>query len=98
MGLKASVGRVVFNPDGKRLATAGNDKVVRVWDVESGQELGVLPSPDRVTVVAFGPDGKSLAAGSVDGSDQGGVDGEVRSPGERAAADSAGFLGRSARA
>jgi WD40 repeat protein len=67
-GLKASVGRVVFNPDGKRLATAGSDKVVRVWDVESGKELAVLPSPDRVTVVAFGPDDKSLAAGSVDGS------------------------------
>ena len=67
-GLKASVGRVVFNPDGKRLATAGSDKVVRVWDVETGKELAALPSPDRITVIAFSPDGKSLAAGSSDGS------------------------------
>ncbi len=67
-GLKASVGRVVFSPDDKRLATAGGDKVVRVWDVETGKELAALPSPDGVTVVAFSPDGKSLAAGSKDGS------------------------------
>ena len=67
-GLKASVGRVVFRPDGNRLATAGGDKVVRVWEAETGKELAALPSPDRVTVVAFSPDGKSLAAGSKDGS------------------------------
>jgi len=67
-GLKASVQRVVFSPDGKRLATAGSDKVVRVWEGETGKELAALPSPDRVGVVAFSPDGKSLAAGSKDGS------------------------------
>lgn len=66
-GLKASVGRVVFSPDGKRLATAGSDKVVRVWDQETGKELAALPCPNRVGVVAFSPDGKSLAAGSRDG-------------------------------
>lgn len=66
-GLKASVGRVVFSPDGKRLATAGADAVVRVWDVETGQELAAMPCPDRVGLVAFSPDGKSLAAGSKDG-------------------------------
>lgn len=67
-GLKTSVGRVVFSPDGKRLATAGADKVVRVWDVETGKELAALSCPDRVAAVAFSPDGKSLAAGSKDGS------------------------------
>lgn len=67
-GLKASVGRVVFSPDGKRLATAGSDKVLRVWDVESGKELATLLCPDQVGVVAFSPDGNSLAAGSNDGS------------------------------
>jgi WD40 repeat protein len=67
-GLKASVGRVVFSPDGKRLATGGSDKVVRVWDVATGKELVALTSPGQVNVVAFSPDGKSLAGGSQDGS------------------------------
>ncbi|HJZ54935.1 MAG TPA: WD40 repeat domain-containing protein [Gemmataceae bacterium] len=67
-GLKASVGRVVFSPDGKRLATAGADKLVRVWDAETGKELAALECPDRVDVVAFSPGGKSLAAGCKDGS------------------------------
>ncbi len=66
-GLKASVGRVAFSPDGKRLATAGADRVVRVWDIENGKELAAMPSPDRVTAVAFSPDGNSLAAGCKDG-------------------------------
>ena len=66
-GLKSSVGRVVFSPDGKWLATAGSDKVVRVWDVETGTELASLPNPGRVAVVAFSPDGKFLAAGSNNG-------------------------------
>lgn len=67
-GLKASVGRVVFSPDGKQLATAGSDKIVRVWDLATGKELAALPCPEQVSAVAFSPDAKSLAAGSQDGS------------------------------
>jgi WD40 repeat protein len=67
-GLKASVGRVAFSPDGKRLATAGSDKIVRLWNVETGKELAALSNADAVAVIAFSPDGKFLAAGSKDGS------------------------------
>lgn len=66
-GLKVAVPRVVFSPDGKRLATAGGDMVVRVWELETGKQLAALPSSDRIEVVAFSPNGKSLAAGSQDG-------------------------------
>ena len=66
-GLKVAVRRVVFSPDGKRLATAGSDMLVRVWDSETGKQLAELPNSERVEVVAFSPDGKFLAAGSKDG-------------------------------
>ncbi len=65
--LKMAVQAVVFSPDGKQLATAGSDKFVRVWDLDTGMQLAALPSQDRVEAVAFSPDGKSLAAGSKDG-------------------------------
>lgn len=67
-GLPVSVARVVFSPDGKSLATAGRDKVARVWDVASGKELAALMCPNEVTAIAFSPDGKSLATGCKDGS------------------------------
>ncbi len=59
---------MVFGPDCKSLATAGSEKVVQVRDVETRKQLVALPSLDRVLVLAFSPDGKSLDGGSKDGS------------------------------
>ena len=67
-GLRPSISRVAFSPDGKRLAMAGGDEFVRVWDVEAEKELAALPCPARVAVVAYSPDGRSLLAGCRDGS------------------------------
>jgi WD40 repeat protein len=55
---------VTFSPDGQRLATAGGDHTVRLWEAATGQEICALPAGaggwDRVTCLAFSPDGRLL--------------------------------------
>ena len=47
---------------GKRLATASQDKTVRVWDVASSRSThGLTDFPGWATHVAFSPDGNDLA-------------------------------------
>ena len=29
-----------FSPDGKRIVTASEDKTARLWDAETGQQIG----------------------------------------------------------
>ena len=57
---------IAFSSQGT-LATGGTDHTVRLWDLETGDELAVLKGHRGAVIgLAFSPDGSTLASGSRD--------------------------------
>ena len=69
-GHRGAVRDIVFWPDGKTLASASNDKTIRLWNMGTRQPLGVLCGHgDEVGPrLALLPDKTTLASSSMDGS------------------------------
>ena len=58
---------VAFSSDGRRLASCGSDRRVRVWDVGAARCVAVLNGhTDEVFSAVFHPDGRRLASGGRD--------------------------------
>ncbi|KAE9395765.1 YVTN repeat-like/Quino protein amine dehydrogenase [Gymnopus androsaceus JB14] len=71
MSIKASDGKnttcVAFSEDGTKAVT-GAEKTVRVWNMDTGEELHVLPGHTHyIRSVAFSPDNTKIVSGSNDG-------------------------------
>lgn len=60
-----SIRDLAFSPDGKRLASAGNDTRCIIWSLATGRAAQVIEHPHQVSHAAFSADGQMVATSSV---------------------------------
>lgn len=63
----ADIGPVVWSPDGKWLASACDDGIVRLWPEQGGPGISLTGHTDKVKDIGFSPDGQTLLSASKDG-------------------------------
>lgn len=66
-GHTGEIGRIAWSPDGQMLASPSMDKLIHLWDVQTGKLLHTLYGhTESVLAVAFDPTGRTLASGGGD--------------------------------
>jgi WD40 repeat protein/serine/threonine protein kinase len=65
---QAEVNGVAFSPNGERLASAGGDGAIKIWNSRTGVVVQTIPHAHSGSVVAvrFHPDGRYLASAGAD--------------------------------
>lgn len=67
-GHRLAVWTVVFTPGGEQFASSDSSGAVKIWDIETCEELRTLQHTMWVRPLAMSPDGSTLAVGRGDGS------------------------------
>jgi dipeptidyl aminopeptidase/acylaminoacyl peptidase len=66
-GHSDTVQAITWSPNGKYIASGGNDKTVQVWDAISRQKVSIYTGHSQpIHAIAWSPDGTSIASGSSD--------------------------------
>ena len=62
------VASVAFSPDGKQIISGSHDKVIYIWNAETGEAvtMPLAGHTNAVTTVAVSPDNKHIISGSWD--------------------------------
>ena len=75
VGSELGIMMIAVSPNGKQILTAGQDGMMRLWDLATGEEIfGVRAHVDGVYAIAFSADGKqALTASMSNGFDDSGI-------------------------
>lgn len=65
-GHEGKIGRLVWSPDARYIATPGSDGLIIVWDATTGKPEQVIRGSGPVSSAAFSPDSKKVAYGLSD--------------------------------
>ena len=57
---------LAFSPGATMLASGGDDRELRIWDLSRSELAMVIEHPDRITALAWSRDGSQIVSGSID--------------------------------